>query len=109
MWGSIHPAPPKCTCPQVRVNTSRAEHLLSPSSATSMYRVAWLCVCLLRPHPPTHPVAGRRHVHTGMSKLAPGEEGKMEQVVCAAIPVGHMGDKADIALACVYLASSAGR
>lgn len=44
-----------------------------------------------------------------MSKLAPGEEGKMEQVVCAAIPVGHMGEKADIALACVYLASSAGR
>lgn len=45
----------------------------------------------------------------GMSKLAPGDEAKMEQVVCAAIPVGHMGDKADIALACVYLASSAGR
>lgn len=45
----------------------------------------------------------------GMSKLAPGEEGRMEQVVCSAIPVGHMGDKADIALACVYLASSAGR
>lgn len=45
----------------------------------------------------------------GMSKLAPGEEGKMEQVVCAAIPVGHMGEKADIALACVYLSSTAGR
>lgn len=44
-----------------------------------------------------------------MSKLAPGEEGKMEEVVRAAIPVGHMGEKADIALACVYLASSAGR
>lgn len=50
-----------------------------------------------------------RSCHSGMSKLAPGEEGGMEQVVTAAIPVGHMGDKADIALACVYLASSAGR
>lgn len=57
--------------------------------------------------PPTPWLAGV--VCAGMSKLAPGEEGKMEQVVCAAIPVGHMGEKADIALACVYLASSAGR
>eukprot|EP00775_Hariotina_reticulata_P002430 gene2430-2734_t len=45
----------------------------------------------------------------GMSKLAPGEEGSMEQVVTSAIPLGRMGDKADIALACVYLASSAAR
>jgi hypothetical protein len=33
----------------------------------------------------------------------------MEQVVTSAVPLGRMGDKADIALACVYLASSAGR
>lgn len=33
----------------------------------------------------------------------------MEQVVTAAVPLGRMGDKGDIALACVYLASSAGR
>lgn len=33
----------------------------------------------------------------------------MEQVVTSAIPLGRMGDKADIALACVYLASSAAR
>ncbi|KAF6254760.1 hypothetical protein COO60DRAFT_1538656 [Scenedesmus sp. NREL 46B-D3] len=45
----------------------------------------------------------------GMSKLAPGEEASMEQVVTSAVPLGRMGDKADIALACVYLASSAGR
>jgi NAD(P)-dependent dehydrogenase (short-subunit alcohol dehydrogenase family) len=45
----------------------------------------------------------------GMSKLAPGEESSMEQVVTSAVPLGRMGDKADIALACVYLASSAGR
>jgi NAD(P)-dependent dehydrogenase (short-subunit alcohol dehydrogenase family) len=44
-----------------------------------------------------------------MSKLAPGEEASMEQVVTSAIPLGRMGDKSDIALACVYLASSAAR
>lgn len=33
----------------------------------------------------------------------------MEEVVSSAIPLGHMGDRSDIALACVYLASSAGR
>lgn len=45
----------------------------------------------------------------GMSKLAPGEEGAMEAVVRAAVPLGRLGDRSDIALACVYLASSAGR
>ena len=63
-----------------------------------MWQPAQLCQLLLLCETPP-----------GMSKLAPGEEGKMEQVVCAAIPVGHMGEKTDIALACVYLASSAGR
>jgi len=33
----------------------------------------------------------------------------MEDIVRGAIPVGRMGQKADIALACVYLASMAGR
>lgn len=33
----------------------------------------------------------------------------MEDVVKAAVPLGRMGEKADIALACVYLASSAAR
>eukprot|EP00878_Enallax_costatus_P020564 GHUV01021744.1.p1 GENE.GHUV01021744.1~~GHUV01021744.1.p1 ORF type:complete len:177 (+),score=67.69 GHUV01021744.1:423-953(+) len=45
----------------------------------------------------------------GMSKLAPGEEGAMEEVVSSAVPLGRMGEKTDIALACVYLASSAAR
>ncbi|KAF8072826.1 Peroxisomal 2,4-dienoyl-CoA reductase [Scenedesmus sp. PABB004] len=45
----------------------------------------------------------------GMSKLAPGEEGRMEEVVRAAVPLGRMGEKADIALACVFLASDAAR
>lgn len=43
----------------------------------------------------------------GMSKLAPGEEGNMEDVVRATVPLGRMGEKVDIALACVYLASNA--
>lgn len=43
----------------------------------------------------------------GMSKLAPGEEGSMEDVVKSAVPLGRMGEKSDIALACVFLASSA--
>jgi NAD(P)-dependent dehydrogenase (short-subunit alcohol dehydrogenase family) len=68
------------------------------------------CVCH---HPGCHASLSRfrtaARARAGMSKLAPGEEGSMEQVVTATIPVGHMGDRADIALACVYLASSAGR
>lgn len=44
----------------------------------------------------------------GMSKLAPGSEADMEAAVVETIPAGRMGRKADIALACVYLASSAG-
>lgn len=43
----------------------------------------------------------------GMSKLAPGKEKDMEAEVARTIPVGRMGERADIALACVYLASSA--
>ena len=45
----------------------------------------------------------------GMSKLAPGEEQSMEEVVRSAVPLGCMGEKQDIALACVFLASSAAR
>jgi len=46
---------------------------------------------------------------TGMSKLAPGAEEAMQKRVIQEIPVGHMGEKKDIALAAVFLASSAGR
>jgi NAD(P)-dependent dehydrogenase (short-subunit alcohol dehydrogenase family) len=45
----------------------------------------------------------------GMSKLAPGEEAAMQEVVTSAIPLGRMGEKADIALACVFLASPAAK
>jgi len=45
----------------------------------------------------------------GMSKLAPGEEQSMEEVVRSAVPLGCMGEKQDIALACVFLASAAAR
>jgi NAD(P)-dependent dehydrogenase (short-subunit alcohol dehydrogenase family) len=43
----------------------------------------------------------------GMSKLAPGKAGEMAAAVLDSIPLGRMGTKGDIALACVYLASSA--
>lgn len=42
-----------------------------------------------------------------MSKLAPGKAGQMAEAVLESIPLGRMGTKGDIALACVYLASSA--
>ena len=42
-----------------------------------------------------------------MSKLAPGSEDKMADIVKAAVPLGRMGERGDIGLACVYLASSA--
>lgn len=45
----------------------------------------------------------------GLSKLAPGDGASMEAVVRAGVPLGRMGDRSDIALACVFLASSAGR
>lgn len=45
----------------------------------------------------------------GMSKLAPGEEDSMQALVAEAIPLKRMGEKLDIALACVFLASSAAR
>lgn len=43
----------------------------------------------------------------GLSKLAPGAETEMEERVVAEIPVGRMGEKVDIALAAVFLASPA--
>ncbi len=43
----------------------------------------------------------------GMSKLAPGGEEKMKEMVVASIPIGRMGRKWDIAMAAVFLASSA--
>eukprot|EP00877_Chromochloris_zofingiensis_P000045 jgi/Chrzof1/10040/Cz04g25010.t1 len=46
----------------------------------------------------------------GMTKLAPGGDGSsVEDIVKMSIPLGRMGEKQDIAWACVYLASSAGR
>lgn len=47
----------------------------------------------------------------GMAKLAPGPGGAaaMQEVVTSSIPLGRMGTKWDIAMACVYLASPAGR
>lgn len=43
----------------------------------------------------------------GMSKLAPGSEKETADVVAGAIPLQRMGERSDIGLACVYLASSA--
>lgn len=43
----------------------------------------------------------------GMSKLAPADGKSMEDMVAASVPIGRMGQKGDIALTCVYLASSA--
>eukprot|EP00892_Ulva_mutabilis_P006839 jgi/Ulvmu1/4527/UM002_0253.1 len=43
----------------------------------------------------------------GMSKLAPGSEDKAAENVKAVIPLGRMGQRADIGLACVYLSSTA--
>lgn len=54
------------------------------------------------------PIAGT----AGLSKLAPADGSKasaVEDVVLGAIPLGRLGEKADIALACVFLASSAAR
>lgn len=46
---------------------------------------------------------------TGISKLAPGDEGGMEDFIKTAVPIGHLGDKRDIALTCVFLASPTAR
>lgn len=43
----------------------------------------------------------------GLSKLAPVEGKSMKDIVTASVPIGRMGQRSDIALACVYLASSA--
>lgn len=45
----------------------------------------------------------------GMTKLAPGSDGeaRMQKLMQAAIPLGHMGRRWDIAQACVFLASPA--
>lgn len=43
----------------------------------------------------------------GMTKLAPGKAEQLEQVFKEAIPIGHMGKKWDIAMACVFLCSPA--
>ena len=51
----------------------------------------------------------KRNKTQGISKLAPGDEGGMEDVIKTAIPIGHMGDKRDIALTCVFLASPTAR
>lgn len=48
------------------------------------------------------PIAGT----AGMAKLAPGGSG-LEAAVAASVPLGRMGSKQDIGLACVFLASSA--
>lgn len=46
----------------------------------------------------------------GMSKLAPTDGSQsMEDAVKGAVPLGRLGEKADIALACVFLASSAAK
>ena len=42
-----------------------------------------------------------------MSKLAPGMEDTMKDILIESIPIGRMGEKVDIALACVYLSTSA--
>lgn len=43
----------------------------------------------------------------GMSKLAPADGKSMEDMFAASIPLGRMGQRSDVALTCVYLASSA--
>lgn len=50
------------------------------------------------------PIAGT----AGMAKLAPGAEERMQDQMARAIPVGRMGERCEIAYACLYLASSAG-
>lgn len=44
-----------------------------------------------------------------MSKLAPGSERSMKDVVTESIPLGRMGTKWDIAMAAIFLASPAAR
>lgn len=54
------------------------------------------------PHPTPPP--------KGLSKLAPGGDGRtVEEVVVSSVPLGRLGEKRDIALACVFLASPAAR
>ena len=38
-----------------------------------------------------------------MAKLAPAAAEAMQEMVASSIPLGRMGKKGDIALACVYL------
>lgn len=42
-----------------------------------------------------------------MSKLAPADGTSVDDLIAATIPMGRMGERSDIALTCVYLASSA--
>lgn len=44
---------------------------------------------------------------TGMSKLAPGSESALKQLIQEQVPLGRMGLRRDIALAVVFLSSSA--
>lgn len=44
-----------------------------------------------------------------MSKLAPGAEDEAKKLIVASVPLGRMGHKWDIAMACVFLASPAAR
>lgn len=44
-----------------------------------------------------------------MTKLAPGEAERVEALSISKIPLGHMGDKWDIAMACLFLASPAAK
>mmetsp|Transcript_38799 Transcript_38799/g.86302 ORF Transcript_38799/g.86302 Transcript_38799/m.86302 type:complete len:295 (+) Transcript_38799:45-929(+) len=43
----------------------------------------------------------------GLTKLAPGSEAAVKELVASKVPLGRMGRKWDIAMACVFLSSSA--
>jgi peroxisomal 2,4-dienoyl-CoA reductase len=45
----------------------------------------------------------------GLTKLAPGAEAEAKKVIVQSVPLGRMGRKWDIAMACVFLASPAAR
>ncbi|GAB4813304.1 hypothetical protein N2152v2_000350 [Parachlorella kessleri] len=45
----------------------------------------------------------------GMTKLAPGEAERMEALSASQVPLGHMGEKWDIAMGCVFLTSRAAK
>lgn len=85
-----------------------------PHSALCMLPHSPLCTpavpLILGPPGPVsrqvHAAAGVQGT-AGMSKLAPGSEQEMADVVTGAVPLQRMGQRSDIGLACVYLASSA--